>query len=140
MAVDWYSVVAQIEGIEWIILLVIVAGVLLWGPSKLPEFARGVGRALGEFQRGRMEIEREIRTQLSDTPKEESRGRYDNVASALGVATVGRSEAQVKLSIARILDAATDEQLSAAARALGVFRTGSPISALKDEILKSLSR
>ena len=57
---DIWSVAAQIEGIEWIIILVIVAVLLLFGPQKIPDLFRGFGRALGEFRRGRMEVEREI--------------------------------------------------------------------------------
>jgi sec-independent protein translocase protein TatA len=49
---------AQIEGI---ILLAIVAG-LLFGPKKIPELARGLGRAIGEFKHGRAELEHKILT------------------------------------------------------------------------------
>ena len=51
---------AQIEGIEWIVLLVIVAVLFLFGPKKIPEMARGIGRAWGEVKRGRMEVEKDI--------------------------------------------------------------------------------
>jgi len=37
-----------------------VAGLLAFGPKKIPELARGLGRALGEFRRGRVEVEKEI--------------------------------------------------------------------------------
>jgi len=37
-----------------------VALILFGGASKLPELARGLGRAMGEFKRGQIEIEREI--------------------------------------------------------------------------------
>src|SRR2546426_2561967 len=55
----------QFGGIEWVIFLIVVALLLLFGPSKLPEFARSVGRAWGEFRRGKMEVEREIRQELA---------------------------------------------------------------------------
>ena len=35
------------SGFEWIILLIIIAVLLLFGPQKLPELARGFGRAIG---------------------------------------------------------------------------------------------
>jgi len=50
----------MVEGIEWIVLLVVVAVLFLFGPKKIPEFARGLGRALGEFKRGKVEVEQEI--------------------------------------------------------------------------------
>jgi len=51
---------AQVVGIEWIVLLVVVAALLFFGPQKIPALARGLGRALGEFKRGKAEIEKEI--------------------------------------------------------------------------------
>lgn len=51
---------AQIEGMEWIIILVIIAVLFLFGPQKLPEMARSFGRAVGEFRKARMQIDREI--------------------------------------------------------------------------------
>ena len=58
------DVTAQIEGMEWIVILIIIAILFLFGPSKIPAMAHGIGRALGEFKRGRAEVEREIETEL----------------------------------------------------------------------------
>ncbi|WP_224332178.1 Sec-independent protein translocase subunit TatA/TatB [Haloprofundus halobius] len=46
-------------GPEMLIILLIV--VLLFGANKLPELARSTGQAMGEFRRGRDEIEQELR-------------------------------------------------------------------------------
>jgi sec-independent protein translocase protein TatA len=133
------DIVAQIEGIEWIILLVIVAVILLFGPQKIPELARGVGRALGEFRRGRIEVEREISQQLSAVDVQDSRARVERAAGALGVATGGRSELQIKLDIARTVDSAPDNQVIAAAQAIGVYNSGADITRLKELIIKALN-
>jgi sec-independent protein translocase protein TatA len=61
---------AQIVGIEWIIVLIVLAALFLFGPKKIPEMAHGLGRALGEFKRGRAEIEKEI-SQMGDTAKDD---------------------------------------------------------------------
>lgn len=45
---------------ELLVLLLVIAFLLLFGPKKIPEFARGVGRAWGEFHRARKEIDHEI--------------------------------------------------------------------------------
>jgi sec-independent protein translocase protein TatA len=45
---------------ELIVVLALV--ILLFGANKLPELARASGQAMGEFQRGREELEAEIRT------------------------------------------------------------------------------
>ena len=47
---------------DWLIIAV-VAGVLLYGSTKIPQLARNLGRSTGEFKRGRMEVESEIRGQ-----------------------------------------------------------------------------
>jgi sec-independent protein translocase protein TatA len=44
---------------DWLIIAV-VAGVLFYGSSKIPKLAHSLGRSLGEFKRGKMEVEREI--------------------------------------------------------------------------------
>ena len=133
------DIVAQIEGIEWIILLVIVAVVLLFGPQKLPELARGVGRALGEFRRGRMEVEREIQTQFSTLDAQDARGRLNSAAGALGLTTTGKSEMQIKLDIARSVDKAPDNQVISAAQAMGVYNPNADVTRLKELIIKALN-
>ncbi|MGC2033885.1 MAG: twin-arginine translocase TatA/TatE family subunit [Thermoplasmata archaeon] len=44
---------------DWLIIAV-VAGVLFYGSSKIPKLAHSLGRSLGEFKRGKMEVEREL--------------------------------------------------------------------------------
>lgn len=44
---------------DWIIIGVIFA-ILFWGSSKIPQLAHSMGRAVGEFKKGRLESEREL--------------------------------------------------------------------------------
>jgi TatA/E family protein of Tat protein translocase len=44
---------------DWLIIAVVVA-ILFYGSSKIPQLARSMGRAFGEFKRGRTESEREL--------------------------------------------------------------------------------
>ena len=136
---DWLVLTAQIEGFEWIILLIIIAALFLFGPQKLPELARGFGRALGEFQRGRMEIEREIRGQFSSSPAGELRSREERVAGALGLPTAGKADVQLKIDIARAIDTAPDGKVTAAAAAIGVGSADADIRMLRERILKALA-
>ncbi len=46
-------------GMEMMVILLIA--VLLFGANKLPKLARSTGQAMGEFKKGREDIEREIR-------------------------------------------------------------------------------
>src|SRR5467141_5389747 len=133
------DVTAQIEGIEWVVILIIIAVLLLFGPSKLPELARGVGRALGEFRRGKMQIEREISTEISQMDTRDMRMRVEKAASALGLSSSGRSEMELKLDIARAVDKARDDQVVSAAQAMGVYSSGSDVVRLKEQIIKSLN-
>ncbi len=135
-AFSFIDLTAQIEGIEWIILLVIVAALFLFGPSKLPELARGFGRAMGEFRRGRMEIEREINQQFT---QEEPRVKVDRAASSLGISTVGKSDLQVKLDIARAVDGAPDNQVISAAQSLGVYDASVDAKRLRELVIKALN-
>jgi sec-independent protein translocase protein TatA len=138
-AFSFIDIAAQIEGIEWILLLIIIAVLLLYGPKKLPELARGVGRALGEFRRGKMEIEREISSEISQIDTRDQRNRLEQAAGALGVPVTGRSEMDVKLDIARAVDKAADTQVVSAAHAIGVYSSGSDVTRLKEQIIKALN-
>ncbi|MGD9896100.1 MAG: twin-arginine translocase TatA/TatE family subunit [Candidatus Methylacidiphilaceae bacterium] len=52
------------SGSEWFWIFVVVF--LLFGAKKLPELARGVGKALGEFHKAREDFEREIHHSLRE--------------------------------------------------------------------------
>lgn len=47
-------------GMEWIVVIVAVV-LLLFGAKKIPDFARSLGRATGEFRRGKLLVEKEMR-------------------------------------------------------------------------------
>jgi sec-independent protein translocase protein TatA len=49
-----------IQGPE-IIILVIVIGVLIFGVKKIPELAKTFGKAKGEFEKGKIEGENELK-------------------------------------------------------------------------------
>ena len=48
------------EGIEWVVILVIIAVLLMFGPDKIPKLANSIGRAWGEVRKSRLEIETEL--------------------------------------------------------------------------------
>lgn len=52
---------------DWIIIAVVVA-VLFYGSSKIPQLARSLGRSVGEFKRGRIESERELKGEPPAAP------------------------------------------------------------------------
>ncbi len=54
------SLVGFIAGQEWIILLIVVV-VLIFGAKKIPELAKTMGRAKGEFEKGKIEGDKELK-------------------------------------------------------------------------------
>ncbi len=45
---------------DWLIIAV-VAGILFYGSTKIPQLAHSLGRSVGEFKKGRLEVERELK-------------------------------------------------------------------------------
>jgi sec-independent protein translocase protein TatA len=43
--------------LEWLIIAVVIVVIFLWGPQKIPEIARSLGRAKKEFDQAKKEEE-----------------------------------------------------------------------------------
>ncbi|MDR2430034.1 MAG: twin-arginine translocase TatA/TatE family subunit [Puniceicoccales bacterium] len=56
-----------------VIILVVLLVVLLFGGSKLPELARGLGKARREFKRASDEIEDEVRSAMDEDERKRER-------------------------------------------------------------------
>ncbi len=88
----------------WIGLFVLL---LLFGSKKLPELAKAMGRATGEFQKGKIEIEKELREAAALTRDTDSvsgdaeRARLEKAAANLGIDTTGKTAQQLKDEIAK---------------------------------------
>lgn len=84
-------------GLEW--LIVIVAVLVLFGSAKkVPELAKNIGRATGEFKRGQMEVEKELKEQMNPQfdAKAASGVDYLSAAKAMGIDTTGKTTEQIK--------------------------------------------
>jgi sec-independent protein translocase protein TatA len=46
---------------ENVIIAVVIIGVLIFGAKKIPELARTFGKAKGEFEKGKIESEKELK-------------------------------------------------------------------------------
>jgi sec-independent protein translocase protein TatA len=46
----------MLEGWEWLIIGVVAIVIIMWGPAKIPEFAKALGRAKGEFNKASKEF------------------------------------------------------------------------------------
>ena len=132
----------QFGGMEWIIFLIIVALLLLFGPTKLPELARAMGRAWGEFRKGKMEIEREIRTEIAreDAGGEilATRDQLFRAARDLMVPTEARELREIKLDVAKAIDHADTAKVVGIARSFGLSVEGVSAQTLKEQIIRRL--
>lgn len=85
---------------DWAILLV-VALLLFGGSKKIPELARGLGRAMGEFRRGQAEVEKEIRamTDAASEQKPQAASEANSSASTQQVAATTGTGSKTSPSI-----------------------------------------
>jgi sec-independent protein translocase protein TatA len=72
------------------LLIILFIAVLLFGANKLPKLARASGEAMGEFKRGRQELEAEIERGASDVEGTPSDAGGSESESNAGVETAER--------------------------------------------------
>jgi len=77
-----------IVGYEWLIVLAIIVALFVWGPQKLPEFAKSIGLA-------RKEIENAYKEASNPTASPPETDPLIDTAKRLGIATEGRTRAQI---------------------------------------------
>jgi Tat protein translocase TatB subunit len=73
------------------LVVILVVALLVLGPKRLPEVARSLGRALGEFRRQSTEVMEELQTQLdveerAGTPKSQPTKPTPDAPAARGSA------------------------------------------------------
>jgi sec-independent protein translocase protein TatA len=78
---------------EWLIILIAIVIILIWGPSKLPSLARGMGEAIREFRKAASGVaEEEVRRVEK---KEEIDQKIIEMARSLGISTEGKTKEQI---------------------------------------------
>ncbi|MEE9151029.1 MAG: twin-arginine translocase TatA/TatE family subunit [Thermoplasmata archaeon] len=89
------------QGLEWIVLLVAIVVLFAFGGKKIPELARSLGRAKGEFERGKRELERELREEeyRPEGTKSERESDVAKAAKDLGIDIKGKTEEELKEEI-----------------------------------------
>ncbi len=66
------------------LILILALALLLFGPQKLPEIGRQVGKALGEFKRTSNELKRTIEDEMDRATKEPPPGEPPSPPAAGG--------------------------------------------------------
>ncbi len=90
------------------ILLIFVAIILLFGASKLPDLARSMGRSMGEFKRGQVEVEKELQSMKAEpssavTADDIALTRAQRMAKNLNIDIAGKTDDQLLAEIERKL-------------------------------------
>lgn len=88
------------DPLQWIIIGVIVVVIFLWGPQKIPELAKGLGRAKGEFDKASKEFQASATaaSSTSQVPKSADQVLLET-AMQLGIATEGKTREQISQEI-----------------------------------------
>ncbi len=86
------------DPVQWIIIGVILIVIFLWGPQKIPELARALGRARKEFDNASKEV-----TGMATTPAQSEAKSGDETlmetAKQLGISTEGKTRDKISAEI-----------------------------------------
>ena len=84
---------------EWILVIVAAGGMLLFGAKKIPQIARSFGRAQSDFEKGKLEGEKEVDKMVTS----DDRLKLLKIAETVGIETEGLSDEQLKQAITEAL-------------------------------------
>ena len=87
------------DAVQLIIVAVIAVVIFLWGPQKIPELARSLGRAKGEFDKASKEFQSSVaESSAPQVPKTADQVLIET-ARQLGIATEGKTRDQISQEI-----------------------------------------
>jgi sec-independent protein translocase protein TatA len=93
------------DPVQLILIAVIVLVIFLWGPQKIPELARALGRARKEFDTAQKEITNPGSTDITHTatppPAPTGDEALMNTARELGISTEGKTRGQISDEIVK---------------------------------------
>lgn len=88
------------DPLQWIVIGIIVVVIFLWGPQKIPELARGLGRAKREFEQASKEVEGSMNvTSTSPSVPKSADQVLLETARQLGITTEGKTREQISQEI-----------------------------------------
>jgi sec-independent protein translocase protein TatA len=98
----------MLGGWEWLVILGVLAIVMLWGPAKIPELAKSIGKAKGEFDKASKEYQKAaFETQITTTnatvttanaPANSDESLFA-AAKKYGIATEGKTREQISTEL-----------------------------------------
>lgn len=96
------------DPIQWVVIGVVIIALFLWGPQKIPDLARALGRARKEFDNASKEMNDAMSgkvppsaTSPTSTPAPEKSGDQILIETArqLGISTEGKTRDQISAEI-----------------------------------------
>ncbi|MBI3858793.1 MAG: twin-arginine translocase TatA/TatE family subunit [Thaumarchaeota archaeon] len=89
------------DALEIIVIGVILVVIFLWGPSKIPELARALGRAKKEFDTASKEVGSSLSMDSGPQPAAPKTGDQVLVETAreMGISTEGKTREQISREI-----------------------------------------
>ncbi len=75
---------------EWVLILIFIGLLILWGPQKLPQLARAIGEAKREFEKASKGIIEEPQTKAEEVDE-----KIIELAKSLGIETEGKTKEQI---------------------------------------------
>jgi len=113
------------DPLQWIIIGVIVVVIFLWGPQKIPELARGIGRAKGELDKASKEFDA--------ASKQVMAGATGTAAGATAATATGTTTTAQTGQV--FVEKSGDQVLMETARALGIDTAGKTRDQISQEII-----
>ena len=86
-----------LAGWEWIVIAGVIIIFFLWGPKKIPDLARAIGRARGEFEKASKEEPAPVEEQPTRTSADNA---LIETAKKLGISTEGKTIDEIAREIA----------------------------------------
>jgi sec-independent protein translocase protein TatA len=79
------------------LILIMIVALFLFGPDKIPEIARSLGKAMGEFKKAQIQAENEIKNGMKqiDTPLIEKDVKIHNLAIEMGLNVENKTTEQL---------------------------------------------
>lgn len=87
-----------LTGLELPIILLVVVVFLLFGSKKIPDLARSIGKARGEFKKGQDELEDELKK------KPPEREKLEKAATSLGLEVEGKTDDELKEAVKKAME------------------------------------
>ena|SRR5918996_3852685 len=106
---NMYSSVVQqlagVGGVEWIIIIILFLA-LIFGSNRLPEVARGIGKAVSEFEKAKSQMRREMEMakiqsidRVPNSNPNPDREKLEDMADILGIDYSNKGDNELRTAI-----------------------------------------